>query len=68
MLHALNKQTKLLMTFFISKSTLLKKKIRSISKEGVDKFFGFKKKKPDLYLKKIQTNFLFKKKKVQICI
>ena len=59
MLHALNKQTKLLMTFFYFKIYFVKKKIRSISKEGVDKFFGFKKKKPDLYLKKIQTNFLF---------
>jgi len=36
------KQTKLLMTFFISKFALLKK-IRSISKEDIDKLFGFKK-------------------------
>ena len=58
MLHALNKQTKLLMTFFISKSTLLKKKIRSISKEGVDKFFGFKKKKAR-FVSKEDTNQFF---------
>ena len=43
-LHCMHqtKQTKLLMTFFISKSALLKK-IRSISKEDIDQFFGFKK-------------------------
>ena len=40
-LHCMH-QTKLRMTFFISKSALLKK-IRSISKEDIDQFFGFKK-------------------------
>ena len=70
-LHASDKTNKTIHDFFISKSVLLKK-IRSISKEDVDRFFEFKKfrfvskedtnqffdlKNSDLHLMKMQINF-----------
>ena len=74
MLHALTKQAKLLMTFFLSKSALLKnpdlhlkenidqflnkKKFRFVSKEDINQFLL---KNSYLHLMKMQISFLIEK-------
>ena len=60
MLHALNKQTKPLMThFFFFFKIYYVKKIRSVSKEDTNQFLF--KKNSDLHLMKIHIYFLFEK-------
>ena len=68
MLHASNKTNNTIMTFFYFKICYVKK-FRSISKEDIDQFFGFKstsnkdtnqffiEKNSDLHLMKMQINF-----------
>ena len=59
MLHALNKQNNTTHDpFFISNSAMLKK-FRSTSKDDVDQFLN--KKNSDLYLRKLQISFDWRK-------